>query len=316
MIKISFLNAQKLPLVVESNNSDRTVKNLMNLAATHRDFFRENLLRHGALLLRGFEARAITEFEDFVRAFAGTDFFNYAGGVSPRRALGKGIYTSTEYPPDLALALHNELSYSDVFPRHLYFFCHTAPEIGGATTLGDSRRILQNINAQIVESFAAKNVRYDRNLHDGTDSDYSWQAAFETDDRQTVENHCQKIGAEFEWKSNGSLRVSQIRPATAAHPETGEEVWFNQADGFHSSNLSPEFYQSVIESAGEFRLNSCFGDGSPIPIEMLENIRRVMRRETIAHEWHTGDILILDNLLTAHGRNPFSGARKIVLAMT
>ncbi|NJM52790.1 MAG: TauD/TfdA family dioxygenase [Blastocatellia bacterium] len=29
-----------------------------------------------------------------------------------------------------------------------------------------------------------------------------------------------------------------------------------------------------------------------------------------------GDILILDNILTAHGRMPFSGQRKIMLAMT
>ena len=316
MIKTCFLNQQKLPLVVEPNNSDQTVENLMNLAQTHNDFFRESLLQYGAILLRGFAAREITEFENFVRAFAGKEFFNYAGGVSPRRHIGKGVYTSTEYPPDLALALHNELSYSEIFPRHLYFFCYTAPESGGATTLGDSRRILRNINPQIIESFKAKNVRYDRNLHDAADSDYSWQAAFETSDPQTAENHCRAIGAEFEWKPNGTLRVSQIRPATAAHPETGDEVWFNQADGFHSSNLSADFYQSIIESGEDFRLNSCFGDGSPIEVEMLENVRAAMRTETIAHEWQTGDILILDNLLTAHGRNPFSGARKIALAMT
>ena len=315
MIKTYFLNSQKMPLVIESDVRDKSVERLSDLATTQRDVFRASLLRHGAVLLRGFELRTIDEFENFVRVFSGADFFNYAGGVSPRAALGGGIYTSTEYPPHLALALHNELSYSDIYPRHLYFFCHTAPENGGATTLGDSRRILRSVNPKTVGLFKHKRVRYDRILQNDANSDYSWQAAFETDDRAAVENHCSKIGAEYEWKENGVLRVSQIRPATATHPETGEEVWFNQADGFHPSNLDQETYGQIVASGEEFRLNSYFGDGSPIAHLMLEDIRAVLQKETIPHRWQTGDVLILDNMLAAHGRLPFSGARKIALAM-
>lgn len=118
MIKTYFLNSQKLPLVVESDVRDKSPEMLTNLAATRRDFFRERLLYYGALLLRGFDLRIISEFENFVRVFSGRDFFGYAGGVSPRRALSGGVYTSTEYPPHLALALHNELSYSALFPEH------------------------------------------------------------------------------------------------------------------------------------------------------------------------------------------------------
>lgn len=316
MIRTYFLNPRKLPLVVESDNRDKSAERLMEIARAQREFFRANLLQYGAILLRGFAVREIEEFQNFVRAFSGKDFFNYAGGVSPRVALSGGVYTSTEYPPHLALALHNELSYSDVSPSHLYFFCHTAPESGGATTLGDSRRILRDITPKTVDLFKHKDVRYDRNLMNDKDSEYSWQAAFETADKAAVENHCLKIGAEYEWKANGNLRVSQIRPATATHPETGEEVWFNQADGFHPSNLDAEFYQQIVSSGEEFRLDAHFGDGSPIAAGMLEQIRSVLQRETVPHQWQIGDILILDNMLTAHGRMPFSGARRIALAMT
>lgn len=316
MIKTYFLNPQKLPLVIESDIRDKSLKMLCELAAERGAFFGQRLLRHGALLLRGFEVRTFEEFEDFVRRFSGRDFFNYAGGVSPRLALSGGVYTSTEYPSNLALALHNELSYSAVFPNHLYFFCRVAPESGGETTLGDSRRILQNIDSQIIALFKQKNVRYDRNLQSEKGSGYSWREAFETDDKEVIEDICRKVGAEFEWKSNGNLRVSQIRPATATHPETGEEVWFNQADGFHPSSLDAETYQSIVSSGWEFRLNSCFGDGSAFADETLRDIRAVLRIETISHRWQTGDILIIDNLLAAHGRLPFSGARKIALAMT
>jgi len=102
------------------------------------------------------------------------------------------------------------------------------------------------------------------------------------------------------------------------HPETGEESWFNQADGFHASNLDAETYQSLITMMSEedFRLNACFGDGSSLPVPALEHIREVLRQESVIFPWQTGDVLILGNLLTAHGRMPFSDARKIVLART
>jgi alpha-ketoglutarate-dependent taurine dioxygenase len=317
MLKTYCLNPQQLPLIVESNSRDKSVECLSDLTIARREYFHDALLRHGAVLLRGFEVRSIEAFENFVRLFSGRDFFNYAGGVSPRRALSSGgVYTSTEYPAHLALALHNELSYSLFSPRHLYFFCLTAPQNGGATTLGDSRRILRGINPKTVSLFKHKMIRYDRNLPDDANSDYSWQAAFETGDKEAVENHCRSIGAEFEWKETGNLRVSQIRPATATHPETGEEVWFNQADGFHPSNLDTEIREFIISNNEEFRLNACFGDSSPIDVAILENIRAVLENETVPHQWQQGDILILDNMLAAHGRAAFSGERRIALAMT
>ena len=316
MLKTYFLDNRELPLVVESDSPNRSVEELFDLARARRDFFRARLLRHGAILLRGFELRTIDEFENFARVFSGADFFNYAGGVSPRLALGGGVYSSTEYPPNLTLALHNELSYSAIFPAHLYFFCHTAAATGGETTLGDSRRILRSIDLRTVDLFKDKKVRYDRNLQADKNSVYSWQAAFETDDERAVESVCRKIGARFEWKENGNLRVSQIRPATATHPETGEEVWFNQADGFHPSALEAETRAWFVANNVDFRLDAHFGDGSPIDAPMLEDIRAIVRKETVAHRWAAGDVLILDNLLAAHGRMPFSGARKIALAMT
>ena len=295
---------------------------LIEAAAANRDILNAKLLEHGALLLRGFGARTLEDFQQIVAAFSPSNgLFNYAGGASPRKALGQanGVYSSTEYPAGMTLSLHNELSYTDAYPSRLFFFCLIEPESGGETSLGDSRRILRAIDPDVVEEFRAKGVRYVRNLWPHKGSGYSWQEAFETDDPEVAEGRCRAIGADVSWRSDGVLRVSQMRPATTIHPLTGEEVWFNQADGFHPSALAPETYSELLDLCGseeEFRLNSSYGDGSPITLAALESIRAALREETVPHRWRTGDILLLDNLLAAHGRMPFSGPRKIALAMS
>jgi alpha-ketoglutarate-dependent taurine dioxygenase len=316
MIKNYFLNPQKLPLVIEAEPKNRSLQFLLDLAKAEKDFFLAEMLKYGALLFRGFDVRTADEFREFVRGFSEKEFFNYAGGASPRSAVQENVYNSTEYPPDLALELHNELSYSRKYPRHLYFFCETAPAQGGETTLGDSRRIRQEIRPEIVELFKTKGVLYERYLRAETGFGYSWQEAFETADRQKIEDICRAMSADFDWQENDCLRLRQVCPATAEHPETGAEVWFNQAHGFHASALDAEtlaWYQARREKP---RLNSYFGDGSPICTLTLAHIRDVLRRLTVPHRWRAGDILILDNMLTAHGRMPFAGARKIILAMT
>jgi hypothetical protein len=261
-------------------------------------------------------------FQRFVTAFSGGAApFGYAGGASPRNRLSEAgtVYSSTEYPPDMTLSLHNELSYADAHPRQLYFFCLTAAPVGGETTLADSRRILARLDPALVERFRTGQVRYVRNLSPLKGGGYSWQEAFETDDHLEAEAGCRRIGADFEWRPGGLLRMSQVRPATALHHETGEEVWFNQADGFHPSALPSSVYQAMLAECGcedLFRLGVSFGDGTPIPLEALEDIRAVLREETVPHRWQPGDVLVLDNFLVAHGRMPFAGPRKVALAMT
>ena len=281
------------------------------------------LLKAGALLFRGFDLRSLADFDRLVGALTdGGRRFGYQGGASPRAALGQvgaRIYSSTEYPPDIELALHNELSYADLHPRHLFFFCLTAPDHGGATTLADSRRILAGIDPAVRDAFRGKGVRYVRNLSPDRNSPYSWQSAFETEQPAEAEATCRAMGAAFRWEDNGFLRVWQRRPATAIHPVSGEEVWFNQADGFHPSALDRETYDALIAYHGGedgFRLGVSFGDGEPIDRAMLDEVRRAIAAERTEHHWQQGDVVVLDNYLAAHGRAAFTGPRTIALAMT
>ena len=297
----------------------RDTADLVELVGERRAELSRRLLGPGALLLRGWDVGNLTDFMAVVRAFAGDrPLFGYAGGASPRSALGDGSYSSTDYPPHVALSLHNELSYTDLYPRLLFFACMQAPETGGETTLGDSRRILRSIDPQVAERFRSSKVRYLRNLSPFRGGGYSWREAFETDDPAEAEARALAMGGNVEWRPGEVLRLSQTRPATAMHPQTGEEVWFNQADGFHPSALDPTSYAEAMAFAGseeDFRLGVTYGDGGEIDLRDLKEVREAIRSETRPHRWREGDVLVIDNLLVAHGRRPFSGPRKIVLAM-
>ena len=319
-MKIGRINIQKLPLLVEpagGRASDSAPEALLSLCRERRESLRELLLDSGALLFRGFGPLRPEEFARFVRAFSGKPPLDYVGGASPRVKLG-GVYTSTEYPRHYTLSLHNELSYTYRWPEHLYFYCVRPADGGGETPLADSRALLGRIDAGVVARFRERRVRYERRLHDGTGFGLSWRDAFETDDRSAVEEYCRRGDTRFLWDGDGGLRMSQVRPATHTHPQTGDEVWFNQADAFHPSGMHPETYRTLISlmSEEDFPLNARHGDGSALDPEALRHVREAMAAEMVLFPWQAGDLLVLDNVLTAHGRMPFSGPRKILLAMT
>jgi alpha-ketoglutarate-dependent taurine dioxygenase len=313
-----------LPIAVCPRSEDEAgFDDLLALVGREHARLSEQLLTAGAILFRGFRVGTCEEFSALVEALSGPSaMLEYRGGASPRSALGSGaqpVYNSTEYPAAIELPLHNELSYSASHPAQIYFFCLVAPEEGGETTLGDSRRILRNMPADIRDRFERKGICYIRNLASGKGSGYSWQDAFGTEDRGEVERHCAALGAEHEWLSGGALCIRETLPALATHPVTGEQVWFNQADGFHPSGLDPASYAELMDLYGSedrFRLNVTYGEGTPIEAAALETVRDVIRREAIPHAWQAGDVLMLDNMLAAHGRRPFSGARRIAVAMS
>ena len=192
----------------------------------------------------------------------------------------------------------------------------TPAERGGQTPIADSRRVYRRIEPRIRERFLAKGVMYVRNF--GSRLALPWQAVFNTREQSEVEAYCRRHGIEAEWREGGRLRIRYVRPAAAKHPATGEPVWFNHVPLFHVSRLDPVVRRALLDEFTEEGLpyNAYYGDGTPIADEDLEAICEVYRQEQVTFDWRPGDVLMLDNMLTAHGREPFVGAeRKILVGM-
>lgn len=283
-------------------------------AGSHREQIDAHLRRHGGILFRGFGLRTLADFEAMTAAF-GADLLEYSYRSTPRSQVQGRVYTSTEYPADQHIPMHNEMSYTSSWPMKIWFFCARAAEQGGETPIADSRKVLERLRPEVRERFARLGVLYQRNF--GHELDLPWESVFQTSSRQAVEDFCAAAGLEFEWKPGNRLRTRQVCQAVATHPRTGEPVWFNQAHLFHVSSLPSEVRAALLAEFPEEELprNTYYGDGTPIEDEVLEEIRAAFRAESVSFPWQEGDLLMLDNMLTAHGRAPFSGPRKILVGM-
>lgn len=308
----SVSSGSDLPLAVLPAVEDL---DLISWTASHREWIQSLLLRHGGLLFRNFQIPSIAEFQRFITALAGEPL-PYKEQTSPRSRVQGNIYTSTEYPPEHAIFLHNENSYSSTWPLKIMFFCVTAPKTGGETPIADVRRVFSRVPDKVREHFMRDGWMLVRNF--GTGYGLTWQTAFQTQDKEEVNRHCIANGIHAEWLSEDRLRIRQRRSAVRQHPVTGEAVWFNHATFFHVSTLAPEIRAALQTELAEEDLpyNTYYGDGSRIEPEVLDVLRDAYHQETVKFPWRQHELLLLDNMLVAHGRSAFSGPRQIVVGMS
>ncbi len=305
-----FINQKDLPLVISPciNNIDLT-----DWVDANRKFIGEKLLLNGAILFRGFNITTASEFEDFGLAICSELF--HENGEHPRNSVSGNVYTPVFYPADRKLLWHNENSFNHRWPKKILFGCRQPAQQGGETPIVDSRQVFQRLNPKIREKFLEKEVMYVRNYSNGLG--LNWETVFQTNNRAEVEAICKQNFVNFEWSQDGSLRTLSVRPAVAKHPQIGEITWFNQAQHWHPSCLDTQTRKSLQSSFAEADLprNCYYGDGTIIEDSVMAEICEVYQELEVTFPWQQGDVLLLDNLLTAHARNPFIGERQLLVAM-
>jgi alpha-ketoglutarate-dependent taurine dioxygenase len=282
-------------------------------AAENRDFIVSALLRHGAVLARGFHLGSPAEFERAAGAVCPELFGEY--GDLPREGVNGKVYASTPYPANQAILFHSESSHLPRWPLKQFFCCITASETGGETPLLDNREVARALDPAVLDRFADKGLLYVRNFCE--DIDVSWQHFFKTDDKKAVEKTCADSGMQCEWVRGRTLRIKQKARALRKHPRTGEAVFFNQVQLHHPYCLDPATRKSLVALFKEEGLprNVYYGDGSRIEDGVMEALGKLYWEKARVFPWESGDMIMLDNMIIAHARKPFTGARKIVVAM-
>jgi len=282
-------------------------------AAEHRDRLLAFVAEHGALLVRGLALHDASGIEAVFRRLG--SLMAEKEAFTSRRSYSPGVYSASKWPPNQHMCMHHELSYALEFPSLMLFACLTAPTDRGATPVADSPSVLQALPRELVERFERVGWLLIRNYNGEIGAPVA--EAFGTDDRRGVEGYCRANAIQFEWQPDGTLRTRQCRNAVLRHPRTGQRCWFNQITFLNEWSMEPEVREYLVDVYGEDGLpfNTRFGNGDAIGADVVAAIDEVYEAHTTRERWQAGDLMLVDNVRTAHGRDEFDGPREVLVAM-
>ncbi|MEV5975398.1 TauD/TfdA family dioxygenase [Streptomyces sp. NPDC052114] len=265
---------------------------------------------HGAVLVRGLGLAAPADLAAAARVL-GVRVTAEREAFTSRVAHADGVYSASDWPAEDQLCMHHELSYAAVVPSVALFGCLRAPAGGAAAAVADGERVLELLPDALVERFERDGWELARNY---LEFGFTWAEAFGTDDKDQVDRYCARNAVDRTWTEDGGLRTRQRRAAVLRHPATGRRVWFNQAAFLHESSLDPVIREHLEELYGVEGLpfRTMYGGGESIPTDVVDTINKVYGMAGLTEPWQDGDLLMVDNLRMAHGRDPYEGEREMV----
>ena len=283
-------------------------------AAGYRDALRAAAAEHGCVLVRGLGLRDAAGVGAVFRRLA-VSLMAEREAFAARRAYPDGVHSASKWPANQQMCMHHELSYTLEFPGLMLFACLTAPAGGGATGVADALTVLEALPAELVSRFEREGWVLTRNYNE--DIGASVADAFGTDDRGAVESYCRANATEFEWQPDGGLRTRQLRSAVVRHPLTGQRCWFNQIAFLNERTIDPEIREYLVDVYGEDGLpfNTRFGNGDPIGDDVVQLLNETYEASTAREPWQAGDLLLVDNVRTAHSREAYEGPREVLVAL-
>jgi hypothetical protein len=349
-VNVSFLESSKtLPLVI-SPRWDDSLDFITTWLEKNRSWVEEQITSFGAVLIRGFQVESAPDFERATLAVQ-PGLCDAYRGTSPRFLMPgtKYAFSAADVPVNYPIAQHCEMSFLKAPPRNLYFGCiQESKSAGGETALCDFRKVLQDISPELRHKLATKKIKYTR-WHYKVGEKYTydvgamlgWPKLFGTSDPKEVEAICRKEGApEVQWvgPNKDTFLQEWIDEPFQRHPITNEEAWFNHSNVFHWTTFPAELWFAfcrirdiqllihfILISIFTFikygvlgykmALNTTFGDGTPITLKEMNEVRAAIHKNMVFSRWRKGDILCIDNFSTSHGRQPtYDRGRKVIVA--
>ena len=303
------LQPGKPPVLRVASSSDAST-----WAAEHRDALRAVVAEHGSVLVRGLGLRDAAETGAVFRRLA-TGLMSEKEAFASRTTYSEGVYSSSKWPSNQPMCMHHELSYTLEFPGLMLFACLGAPTEGGVTGVADSPTVLDALPSELTERFEREGWMLTRSFNDEIGA--SFAEAFGTQDRGAVESYCRANAIEFEWQPDGELRTRQRRSAVVRHPVTGRRCWFNQIAFLNEWTIASEVREYLVDVYGEEGLpfNTRFGNGDPIGEDVIQLLNEVYEANTAREPWQAGDLMLVDNIRTAHSREAYEGPREVLVGM-
>jgi alpha-ketoglutarate-dependent taurine dioxygenase len=263
----------------------------------------------GAILFRGFPVNSAESFDEFSNSF---DYPNFTYQESLSNAVRinftERVFTANEAPKNVEIFLHHEMAQTPISPSKLFFFCKSAAEEGGETPLCRSDMLFDDLQQQmptLAADFISKGLKYTTHMPAEDDPNSgqgrSWKSTLSVQDAAQAEQKLAELGYSWKWLADNSLRATTPVLPAVIDLGNGKKVFYNQLIAAFMG------WKGVRENPSSA---ITFGDGSDIPIAGLQLAVKLSEKFTFDLPWQDGDVALVDNYMTMHGRRPFFGERK------
>jgi alpha-ketoglutarate-dependent taurine dioxygenase len=305
---------QVFPLMLQCRTPGTTFPAAVEWARSHRTELLDQVGQHGAILFRGFPLSAAEDLDAFITAFGLPNFpYNESLSNAVRVNWTERVFSANEAPPDVTIYFHHEMAQTPIFPTKLFFFCQQAAEEGGETPICRSDLLFERLSElcpQFAQDCEQKGLQYtnvmpaDNDLKSGMGR--SWQSTLAASGRDEAEERLRRLGYTWEWLPDGCLRAtSPVLPAVR-EVAPGRKVFFNQLIAA---------FQGWKDSRNDPSRAIRFGDGTALDRSAVNVATDLASDLTFDIPWQRGDAVLVDNVLTMHGRRTFTGTRKVLASL-
>ncbi|KAI8961782.1 Clavaminate synthase-like protein [Daldinia sp. FL1419] len=294
-----------------------TVKHLQSQG----EILTKKLAVHGTLLFRGLPIHDANDFSRFAHAFD-----EIIGIVVDRPLLAPNVAPANESPKEVLIYNHNESPQVPHAPEYIFFYGHKVPEKGGETPISSSLELFHRAQQEIPEfisQLAEKGIlskvtyKTDKQYAGGSTLKQAFGKEIQDGDdeatrRAKIEAQIARYGrgkhTTWEWTDDGIILTHHL-PAIRTQPDTDLPTLFTGLAAYYKN-------VRVNNVSGRNVTQQLFGDGTPIPEEFLAALARITDEIRVLHKWQRGDVLVYDNIIAQHGREPWQGeqADRVVMA--
>ena len=307
-------DGQPFPLVLACRSADASRAAVLSWAAARRGELDEQLTAQGAILFRGFPIHTAEDFDAFVTSFGYRNFaYDQSLSNAVRVNRTERVFTANEAPADVTIYLHHEMAQTPIYPARLFFFCEQPAAAGGATPICRSDVLLARLmkqSPQFVRDCQSKGLKYTNVMPPESDlasgMGRSWQSTLSANSREQAEFRLRRLGYTWRWLDEGSLQATTpVLPAVRDLPG-GRQSFFNQliaaSRGWKDRRNDPS--KSIT-----------YGDGTPLDREGVLLAARLAEEVAFDIPWRQGDVALVDNFVAMHGRQTFTGTRKVLASL-
>jgi hypothetical protein len=314
---------------VDDISLDDVIEAVKRLQAQNK-LLTKQLALHGTLLFRGLPIRSADDFSRFAHAF-GFKPHEIIGIVVNRPVLAPNISPASEAPKEVLIHSHNESPQVPHAPEYIFLYGHKPALRGGETPMSSSLELFHRAQAEMPEfiaELAEKGIlsrvtyRKDRQYSGGSTLKEAFgKEIVDGDDlatrRSKIEAQIARYGrgahTTWAWLDNDEgIVVTHRLPVIRTQPGTNLPTLFTGLAAYYHDATK----NNAISAARKKITEQLYGDGTPIPEEYLKRLLAITNEIRVLHRWEQGDVLVYDNIIAQHGRQPWEGEQtdRVVMA--